>query len=80
MAVMGDTSSPEKRGASMGMVGASMGMGMIFGPAIGSGLAHISLAAPFVVAGSLSVVICFCILFLVKESLPVEDRFLKRKN
>jgi len=74
MAVMGDTSSPEKRGAGMGMVGASMGMGMIFGPAIGSGLAHISLAAPFVVAGSLSLLICFCILFLVKESLPVEDR------
>ncbi len=80
MAVMGDSSSPEKRGASMGMVGASMGMGMIFGPAIGSGLAHISLAAPFVMAGTLSALVCLCIFFLVKESLPVEKRVSKRQR
>jgi MFS family permease len=35
MAYVADSTSPEKRGNAMGMIGAAMGMGMIFGPAIG---------------------------------------------
>jgi DHA1 family multidrug resistance protein-like MFS transporter len=74
MAYVGDTTSEEKRGASMGMVGASMGMGMIFGPAIGSGLAHISLAFPFLIAGVLCALNGLGILAFIKESLAIEKR------
>ena len=44
----------EKRGPAMGMIGAAMGMGMVFGPAIGGILSGISLAFPFVFAGLLA--------------------------
>lgn len=38
-------------GGAMGLIGAAMGMGMVFGPAIGGVLSSISLAFPFVLAG-----------------------------
>lgn len=74
MAYVGDSTSTEKRGATMGMVGAAMGMGMIFGPAIGSGLAMVSLAFPFLIAGVLCAVNSLGIVAFIRESLPVERR------
>ena len=74
MAYVGDTTSPEKRGASMGMVGASMGVGMIFGPAIGGFLSQISLAFPFLASGALAFLNAIGVFFFVDESLPPEKR------
>jgi MFS family permease len=50
----GDSTSHEKRGSAMGMIGAAMGMGMVFGPALGGMLSRISLAFPFIFAGLLA--------------------------
>lgn len=74
MAYVGDSSSLEKRGAAMGMVGAAMGMGMIFGPAIGGILSGISLAFPFVFAGLLAMVNAVAVWFLLPESLASDQR------
>jgi len=74
MAYVADSTSLEKRGKSMGLIGASMGMGMVFGPAIGGLLSHISLSLPFLVAGSLAAVNCLAVLLFLKESLPSKNR------
>lgn len=74
MAYVGDSTSLEKRGSSMGMVGAAMGMGMIFGPAIGGLLSTISLGFPFLLAGLLALVNSVGVLLLLKESLPGDQR------
>lgn len=58
----------------MGMVGASMGVGMIFGPAIGGFLSQISLAFPFLAAGVIVFLNAIGVFFFVDESLPLEKR------
>ncbi len=74
MAYVADTTSLEKRGSAMGMIGAAMGMGMIFGPAIGGLLSGISLAFPFLFAGTLASLNAISVWRLLPESLPVEKR------
>ncbi|MDD3024026.1 MAG: MFS transporter [Syntrophomonadaceae bacterium] len=78
MAYVGDSTSLEKRGSAMGMIGAAMGMGMIFGPAIGGLLSGISLAFPFVFAGLLALVNAIAVWILLSESLPSEQRVIHR--
>ena len=58
----------------MGMIGAAMGMGMVFGPAVGGLMSQISLAFPFTFAGILGVINAAAIWLLLKESLPLENR------
>ncbi len=79
MAYVGDTTSYEKRGSSMGLVGASMGMGMIFGPAIGGLLSGYYIALPFFCAGGLAAVNSLMVILWVKESLPPEKRSEQRE-
>lgn len=55
MAYIADITTPENRAKGMGMMGAAMGLGMIFGPALGGWLAHFGLPVPFFVAGGLAV-------------------------
>ncbi len=74
MAYVADSTNLEKRGGAMGMVGAAMGMGMIFGPAIGGLLSGISLAFPFVFAGILALLNAAAVWRLLPESLPPEKR------
>ena len=45
-AAIADITPPEKRSASMGLIGAAFGLGFIFGPVIGALFARIGLAAP----------------------------------
>lgn len=78
MAYVGDSTTLEKRGAAMGMVGAAMGMGMIFGPAIGGVLSGISLAFPFVFAGVLALANAISVWFWLPESLAVEQRVARK--
>ncbi len=74
MAYVADSTSLEKRGPAMGMVGAAMGMGMIFGPALGGIMSNISLGFPFIFAGLLGVINTVAIWVLLHESLPPEQQ------
>ncbi|CFY07659.1 Tetracycline resistance protein, TetA/multidrug resistance protein MdtG [Syntrophomonas zehnderi OL-4] len=78
MAYVGDTTSLKKRGSAMGMIGASMGIGMVFGPAIGGLLSSISLAFPFVFAGLLALANAISVYILLPESLANENRVISK--
>ncbi|MBI6874752.1 MFS transporter [Clostridium aciditolerans] len=57
MAYLADITEGDERSKNMGMVGASMGLGMVFGPAIGGWLGHYSFSLPFFVSGILAFLI-----------------------
>ena len=68
-----DVSLPEKRAASLGMVGAAIGIGFTLGPALGGLLAgndlgSASFALPAVVSACLSVFAILLVIFLLPES------------
>jgi len=54
MAVISDTTTEDKRAKGMGMIGAAMGLGMIFGPAVGGLLAGFGNHVPFMVAAGMA--------------------------
>ncbi|MBS4194136.1 MFS transporter [Lederbergia citri] len=74
MAYVADITTPEDRGKGMGMVGAAVGLGFVFGPAIGGIFSKISLSMPFYIAGTSSFITFFLVLFLLQESLTKENR------
>jgi DHA1 family multidrug resistance protein-like MFS transporter len=74
MAYVADITSPENRGKGMGIIGASVGLGFIFGPAIGGVFSSESYATPFFIAGVVSAITFLFVLFVLKESLPKEKR------
>lgn len=55
-AMMADLSSKEDRAASLGLIGAAFGLGVVFGPAIGAALSGISLTAPVFFSAALGLV------------------------
>lgn len=57
MAYLADITEEADRSKSMGMIGAAMGLGMVFGPALGGWLGHYSYSVPFFVAGGLAFLI-----------------------
>lgn len=72
MAFVADITSLEERGKGMGLLGASMSLGFMIGPAIGGFLAKVSLTFPFfmaAIAAVLSAVISFIILPDVKHAI-----------
>jgi len=74
-----DVSRPEKRAASLGMVGAAIGIGFTLGPAIGGLLAGNNLKAtsfvlPAVVSACLSLFAIALVAFLLPESHTPERR------
>ncbi|MFT4415618.1 MFS transporter [Fredinandcohnia humi] len=74
MAYAADITSEEDRGKGMGIIGAAVGLGFIFGPAIGGVFSQSSLHIPFYIAGISSMLTFFLVLFVLKESLPKEER------
>lgn len=52
-AAVADSTQPDQRGRYFGYLGATMGAGIITGPAVGGLLAHFGLRAPFYVAAAL---------------------------
>ena len=74
MAYITDSTTEEKRGGGLGVLGAAMGLGLIIGPAVGGWLGSDSLALPFFVATALSLVALLLIALLLPESLPAESR------
>jgi MFS family permease len=74
-----DVSTPEKRAASLGMVGAAIGIGFTLGPAIGGLLAGndlktASFVLPAIVSAALSLFAIALVAFLLPESNTVERR------
>jgi predicted MFS family arabinose efflux permease len=53
-AFVADVTPPEGRAKGMGIIGAAFGLGFVLGPAIGSALSHVSLAAPGYAAAALA--------------------------
>jgi multidrug resistance protein len=74
MAYVADITSEEDRGKGMGIIGASIGLGFIFGPAIGGVFSQTNLSMPFYLAGSLSIITFLFVFIVLKESLTSEQR------
>lgn len=70
MAYVGDNTSKEERARGMGVLGAAMGLGVIFGPMIGAFLSHISLQAPFLASAASGAITFVLALTLLPESRP----------
>lgn len=51
MAYIADITTGEARSKNIGLMGAAMGVGMVFGPVLGGWLGHFSFSLPFFVAG-----------------------------
>ncbi|ARK32857.1 MFS transporter [Halalkalibacter krulwichiae] len=74
MAYVADITTDEDRGKGMGLIGASVGLGFIFGPAIGGIFSQSSLSTPFYLAGFSSLITFFLVLFVLQESMTPEQR------
>lgn len=80
MAYLADITAGSERSRSMGIVGAAMGMGMIFGPALGGWLGHYSFSMPFFVAGGLAALLIPFAWRFLPESLSNEARKVSASN
>jgi MFS transporter, DHA1 family, multidrug resistance protein len=74
VAYVADVTSEENRTKGMGLVGMSIGLGFIFGPALGGLLSEFGFAVPFFVAAGLSLVTLLVAYFQLPESLTQKDR------
>lgn len=80
MAYISDSTPPSERGRGMGILGAAVGAGTIFGPGLGGLLGGESLATPFFLAGGLSLLSVVLIWLLLPESLPEDRRSIEKKR
>lgn len=68
MAYVADITTEENRGKGMGIVGAAVGLGFVFGPAVGGIFSKHSLSMPFYLAGASSLITLILVAFILKES------------
>ena len=73
-AYIADVTTPEKRAAAFGFVGAAFGIGFALGPAIGGLLGSIGTRVPFFVAAGLMLASAAYGFFVLPESLVAEKR------
>ena len=73
-AYIADTTPPEKRAGTFGMIGAAWGVGFILGPSIGGLLGDYGLRLPFLGAATLTLLGGLYGLFVLPESLKPENR------
>ena len=73
-AYLADVTPGADRAHRFGLIGASMGVGIIVGPIVGGLLSHFGLRLPFFVAAGLSLVNVAYGTFILPESLPPERR------
>ncbi len=73
-AYIADVTTPEKRAAGFGMLGAAFGLGFVIGPAFGGLLGSFDPRLPFWVAAGLSFANAIYGMFVLPESLPAEKR------
>lgn len=62
-----DMTDEENRNKYMGLLGMSIGLGFIFGPAIGGVLGHAGLHVPFIASGVLTLLLCLYAWVILKE-------------
>ncbi|CEG27369.1 MFS transporter [Bacillus sp. B-jedd] len=74
MAYAADITTPENRSKGMGMIGAAVGLGFVFGPAIGGVFSKNSLSLPFILAGISSLITIVLVALFLKESSTKESR------
>jgi DHA1 family multidrug resistance protein-like MFS transporter len=74
MAYIGDSTPEQERGQGMGILGAAVGAGTVFGPGLGGLLAGDNLATPFFIAGGMSFLALLMIGLFLPESLPSAAR------
>ena len=74
MAYVADITTPENRGKGMGIIGAAVGLGFVFGPAIGGIFSKTSMSLPFYIAGFSSLITLVLVFFLLKETIQKKDR------
>lgn len=73
-AYIADVTTPDKRAAAFGMMGAAFGLGFVLGPAIGGVLGALDPRWPFWGAAAMSLANTLYGVFILPESLPVERR------
>ncbi len=83
-AAMADTSKPEERSKTLGMIGAAFGLGFVLGPFLGGVLSHSAygqallathgVQLPFLVAAGFSLLASILVLTWLPETLPPEAR------
>jgi DHA1 family tetracycline resistance protein-like MFS transporter len=79
-AVIADSTPPEKRARSFGMIGAAFGLGFIFGPYLGGKLSDpgilswFTASTPFWFAAMLTSLNCLAVLFILPETHLSRDR------
>jgi DHA1 family tetracycline resistance protein-like MFS transporter len=73
-AYVADVSTPDKRAAGFGLLGAAFGLGFVLGPALGGVLADIAPRLPFWVAAGMSLTNFLYGLFVLPESLAPDKR------
>ncbi len=69
-AFVADLTAPQERAKYMGMLGASIGLGFVFGPGIGAVLSGYGFGVVAFVASGIALANFIAALFLLKESLP----------
>lgn len=67
-AMMADLSDQQNRAASMGLIGAAFGLGVVFGPALGALLSTYSLTAPIYFSAGLGLVTALVAHFILPET------------
>lgn len=73
-AYVADTTRPEERSKYMGLLGASIGLGFVFGPAMGAGLSRFGFGAAALTAAGLGAVNLGVAAFKLPESHPPAAR------
>lgn len=73
-AYVADVTEPQERTRYLGMLGAAMGLGFVFGPAIGGVVGKTDLRYPFFLSAALAVLVWLLVLAWVGESLPPAQR------
>lgn len=73
-AYIADVTTPEKRAAGYGLMGAAFGLGFVLGPLMGGMLGKIDIHYPFYAAGALTLLNWLYGYFVLPESLPPERR------
>lgn len=79
VAYVADITTEENRTKGMGLVGMSIGLGFIFGPAFGGLLSHFGLQVPFFASSVLALATFALAFFMLPESLTVEMRSKSRE-
>lgn len=74
VAYVADITTEENRTKGMGLVGMSIGLGFIFGPAVGGLLTGFGLSVPFFVSSALSFLALIVTAARLPESLPASKR------